>query len=141
LWLLDSGVDVGVREFEDLGAVVLRPLEGRRITVLQKIGCLPGSGAQLVEIFFGLCGARFRDLREGWSTVTGALSNADAVQVVVWCSVRFCILASLMMASAKRWYRQIEAFDEPRYNIAPTSTIDIVLPTADGPALVPMRWD
>jgi len=29
---------------------------------------------------------------------------------------------------------------EPRYNIAPTSTIDVVLPTADGPALVPMRW-
>ena len=59
-----KGVDVAVREFEDLGAVVLRPLEGRRITVLQKIGCLPGSGAQLVEIFLGLCGARFRDLTE-----------------------------------------------------------------------------
>jgi putative SOS response-associated peptidase YedK len=29
---------------------------------------------------------------------------------------------------------------EPRYNIAPTSTIDVVLPTVDGPALVPMRW-
>jgi putative SOS response-associated peptidase YedK len=29
---------------------------------------------------------------------------------------------------------------EPRYNIAPTSNIDVVLPTADGPALVPMRW-
>jgi len=27
---------------------------------------------------------------------------------------------------------------EPRYNIAPTATID-VLPTVDGPALVPMR--
>jgi putative SOS response-associated peptidase YedK len=29
---------------------------------------------------------------------------------------------------------------EPRYNIAPTSAIDVVLPTADGPAPVPMRW-
>jgi putative SOS response-associated peptidase YedK len=29
---------------------------------------------------------------------------------------------------------------EPRYNIAPTSTIDVVLPTVDGSALVPMRW-
>jgi putative SOS response-associated peptidase YedK len=28
---------------------------------------------------------------------------------------------------------------EPRYNIAPTSTIDVVQPTADGPALLPMR--
>jgi putative SOS response-associated peptidase YedK len=29
---------------------------------------------------------------------------------------------------------------EPRYNIAPTSTIDVVLPTVDGPVQVPMRW-
>ncbi len=29
---------------------------------------------------------------------------------------------------------------EPRYNIAPTSTIDVVLRTADGLALVPIRW-
>jgi putative SOS response-associated peptidase YedK len=29
---------------------------------------------------------------------------------------------------------------EPRYNIAPTTTIDVVLPTVDGPTLVPMRW-
>jgi putative SOS response-associated peptidase YedK len=27
-----------------------------------------------------------------------------------------------------------------RYNIAPTTTIDAVMPTPDGPALVPMRW-
>ena len=29
---------------------------------------------------------------------------------------------------------------EPRYNIAPTSAIDVVLLTIDGPALVLMRW-
>jgi len=29
---------------------------------------------------------------------------------------------------------------EPRYNIAPTTTIDVIMPTTDGPALVPMRW-
>jgi putative SOS response-associated peptidase YedK len=29
---------------------------------------------------------------------------------------------------------------EPRYTIAPTTTIDVVLPTVDGPALVQMRW-
>jgi putative SOS response-associated peptidase YedK len=30
---------------------------------------------------------------------------------------------------------------EPRYNVAPTSSIDVVLPTVDGPAVVPMRWE
>jgi putative SOS response-associated peptidase YedK len=29
---------------------------------------------------------------------------------------------------------------EPRYNIAPTTTIDVVMPSVDGPSLVPMRW-
>ena len=29
---------------------------------------------------------------------------------------------------------------EPRYNIAPTTTIDVVVSSADGSALVPMRW-
>jgi putative SOS response-associated peptidase YedK len=29
---------------------------------------------------------------------------------------------------------------EPRHNLAPSSTIDVALPTVDGPALVPMRW-
>jgi putative SOS response-associated peptidase YedK len=29
---------------------------------------------------------------------------------------------------------------EPRYNIAPTDTIDVVIPTSDGLKLAPMRW-
>jgi putative SOS response-associated peptidase YedK len=29
---------------------------------------------------------------------------------------------------------------EPRYNIAPTDTIDVIIPTSDGLQLAPMRW-
>ena len=29
---------------------------------------------------------------------------------------------------------------QPRYNIAPTDSIDVVMPSKDGPVLVPMRW-
>ena len=42
--LINRGVDVRVSEFEDLFAVVLSALQGRRLAVFQKTGCLPGSG-------------------------------------------------------------------------------------------------
>jgi len=29
---------------------------------------------------------------------------------------------------------------EPRYNIAPTTTIDVIIPSVDGLQLIPMRW-
>jgi hypothetical protein len=68
--LLDRGVDVGISEFENLCAVVLSALEGRRRAVFQKIGYLAGGGAHLFQIFFRLCRALFRDITKNvWRTV------------------------------------------------------------------------
>lgn len=48
-----------------------------------------------------------------------------------------------------RWQDLVDAYRihdappsnlEPRYNIAPTQTIDVVVPGGDGHGIVPMRW-